>query len=87
MHCYGVVSSQIPKFKYQLGGIVDSDFEERVFILVHPTGEIILGQSATRVVIGALFRFDAFQVSRDDVLAFSCIISVSLSSAVCLFSR
>lgn len=40
-------------------------------ILVHPTCEVILCHLATSLVIGSAVGFDAFQVARDNVLAFS----------------
>lgn len=40
-------------------------------VLVHPTGEVIFSQFAACLVIGASVGFDAFQVTRDDVLALS----------------
>lgn len=46
-------------------------------VLVHPAGEIILRQFATRLVIGASVELNALQVARDNMLAFSYVRIVS----------
>lgn len=40
-------------------------------VLVHPAGEVILGESAARLVVGAPIGLDAFQITGDNVLALS----------------
>lgn len=55
---------------------------QRVNLLVHSTGEVVLGQFATRLVVGASVELDALQISRDNVLAFSCIIQNRSQSTV-----
>lgn len=40
-------------------------------VLVHPTGEIFLGKLAASLVVGASIGLDAFQITGNDVFAFS----------------
>lgn len=44
----------------------------RADLLVHPAGKVFLGQFATRLVIGAFVHLDTLQITRDNMLAFSC---------------
>ena len=41
-------------------------------ILFHPTAQVILGYHATIFIVDSPFRLEAFQVARDQMLAFSC---------------
>lgn len=43
----------------------------RFHVLVHPTGEILFGKLAACLVVGASIELDAFQVTRNNMFAFS----------------
>jgi hypothetical protein len=45
--------------------------EERIDVLIHPAGQIVLSESAARLVVGAPVGLDAFQITRNNVLALS----------------
>jgi hypothetical protein len=45
--------------------------KESIDVLIHPAGQIVLSESAARLVVGAPVGLDAFQITRNNMLALS----------------